>query len=102
MLHRHGVAHVFNSWTRMPPVIGQLPMAGSIRADFVAARFLVTPGRTYENAVAEFSPYKETKVTDADTRAAGNKKASFIYVDDRLEGNALKTIKTMLEIPGVA
>jgi hypothetical protein len=29
----------------MPPVIEQMAMAGSITKDFVAARFLLTPGR---------------------------------------------------------
>ena len=105
-LRGHGVAHVFNSWTRMPSVSAQLAMAESSTTDFVAARFLLTPGRTYEKAVAEFSPYTETKVADADVRAAGRaviakavagKRPSFIYVNNRLEGNALSTIEAMLE-----
>ena len=33
-------------------------------------------------------------------KAAGSKRPSFIYVNNRLEGNALKTIEAMLEIPG--
>ena len=47
MLRRHGVAHVFNSWSRMPPVSTQLAMPESNTTDFLAARFLLTPGRTY-------------------------------------------------------
>jgi uncharacterized protein YecE (DUF72 family) len=105
-LRRHGVAHVFNSWTRMPPVGEQLAMADSVTADFVVARFLLTPGRTYEKAVAEFSPYTETKAADPDARAAGRAliarakqgtRPSFIYVNNRLEGNALQTIEAMLD-----
>jgi uncharacterized protein YecE (DUF72 family) len=105
-LRRHGVAHVFNSWARMPGVNDQLAMEGSITTDFVVARFLLTPGRTYEKAVAAFSPYTETKAPDPDARAAGRaliakaregKRPSFIYVNNRLEGNALNTIEAMLE-----
>lgn len=106
MLRRHQVAHVFNSWSRMPPVSEQLAMEGSITTDFVSARFLLTPGRTYEKAVAAFSPYTETKAVDEDARAAGrklitqaaklNKRPSFIYLNNRLEGNALNTIAAIL------
>ncbi len=106
MLHRHGVAHVFNSWSRMPPVREQIGLENSVTTDFVAARFLLTPGRTYEQAVKEFSPYEETKAPDPGARAAGRvliekavaagKRPSFIYVNNRLEGNALATIGAMI------
>jgi len=88
-----------------------MEMAGSITTDFVAARFLLTPGRTYEQAVSGFSPYRDTQAVDPAGREAGraiigkakgNKRPSFIYVNNRLEGNALKTIGAMLEIPGAA
>lgn len=109
VLNRHGVAHVFNSWTRMPLVSEQLAMPGSITTDFIVGRFLLTPGRAYEQAVKEFSPYRETKAPDKDARAAGKtliakaaemskKHPSFIYVNNRLEGNAPATIQAMLEI----
>ena len=105
-LLRHGVAHVFNSWSRMPPVNEQLALDGCVTADFVAGRFLLTPGRTYEQAVRDFSPYTETKEADPDARAAGraliakaaqvSKRPSFIYVNNRLEGNALNSIAAMV------
>ena len=45
VLHAHNVAHVFNSWTKMPPVEEQMQMPGAFTADFFAARFLLRPGR---------------------------------------------------------
>lgn len=105
MLARHGVAHVFNSWTRMPPVSEQLALPGSLTTDFAAARFLLTPGRSYEQAVQEFSPYTETKAVDQDARTAARqlltqvkagRRRSYIYVNNRLEGNALETIRALL------
>ncbi|MEO6785176.1 MAG: hypothetical protein ABI318_03495 [Chthoniobacteraceae bacterium] len=74
--------------------------------DFLVARFFLTPGRMYEQAVSAFSPYTETKAPDAIAREAGKaliakakqgKRPSFIYVNNRLEGNALSTISAMLE-----
>jgi len=56
-LRKHGVAHVFNSWSRMPPVSEQMAMDGSLTTDFVASRFLLTPGQTYAKAAEAFSPY---------------------------------------------
>jgi hypothetical protein len=47
MLKSHGVAHVFNSWTRMPPVSEQLALAGIETASFSVSRFLLKPGRSY-------------------------------------------------------
>ena len=107
MLRRHGVAHVFNSWDAMPAVSEQMAMAGSDTSDdFLAARFLLKPGRKYEEAVKEFSPYKEVKEVNPEARSAGAElvkqakqkpKQAFIYINNRLEGNALETIAAMVE-----
>ena len=60
----------------------------------VAARFLLKPGRKYEEAVEQFSPYKSVKEVNAEARAAGKTliqrakqqgKQAFIYVNNRLE-----------------
>lgn len=107
-LTRHGVAHVFNNWDAMPPVIEQLDIPGTRTTEtLTAARFLLKPGRKYEDAVKTFSPYREAKEINPEARAAGKKliaegkaakgrKKTFIYVNNRLEGNALETIAGML------
>ena len=109
-LRRHGVAHVFNSWQGMPTVTEQMSFSDSQTTDdFSVARFLLKPGRKYEEAVKEFSPYKEVKEVNEEARQAGAKliqqakqkaKKTFIYVNNRLEGNALGTINAMLEFAG--
>lgn len=114
MLRSHGVAHVFNQWTRMPDVGDQMNLPGSTdTADFLAARFLLRQGRTYEQAVEKFSPYEAIKepfpeARDAAERlvqlvlkspspnAEGKKKKAFIYINNRLEGNSLETIFAIL------
>jgi len=111
VLARHRVSHVFNSWTEMPPVSEQMALAASrTNPELVAARFLLKPGRKYEEAVKAFQPYDKTKETNEDARRAGasliaeGKKAerrkTFIFVNNRLEGNALQTIHAMLEAAG--
>lgn len=116
MLRRHGVAHVYNNWERMPSVAEQMQMEGSQTSDaFTAARFLLKPGRAYEEAVSAFSPYNATKEVNEEARAAaaellrmridaaksGRTKPSFVFVNNRLEGNALFTIMAVLQRIGL-
>ena len=55
-LARHGVTHIFNSWDAMPPVSEQMAIPGSrTNPNLIAARFLLKPGRKYEEAVKKFS-----------------------------------------------
>lgn len=100
------VAHVFNSWQAMPPVDEQMALPGSsTHPQLAAARFLLKPGRAYAEAVAQFQPYNETKEVNPGARGAGAAlisqgaatagKRTFIYVNNRLEGNALSTLAAM-------
>lgn len=82
---------------------------------FTAARFLLKPSRGCEQAVAAFSPYKQTKEIDDEARGAaaelirrhlelaGNetKCATFVLVNNRLEDNALFTILGILQRLGL-
>lgn len=107
-LAKHGAAHVFNSWEAMPPISAQMDMPGSrTNPALTAARFLLKPGRKYAEAVKTFEPYDRVQEPNNDARAAGANlikqgksavgKNTLIYVNNRLEGNALETINAMLE-----
>ena len=69
--------------------------------DRAVARFLLKPGRKYEDAVQSGQPYDRVKEVNADTRQAGaaliktgraRNRETLIFVNNRLEGNALDTI----------
>jgi uncharacterized protein YecE (DUF72 family) len=106
-LARHNTAHVFNQWTKMPPVSEQLRMEGALTTDFVVARFLLADGRTYQQAVDAFSPYDRTQAPDPASRTAAAtlieraksiaRRRSFLFFNNRLEGNALNTIAAVVE-----
>jgi len=107
-LARHHVTHVYNSWTEMPSVSEQMSLPGSqTNPELVAARFLLKAGRKFEEAVKFFQPYDKTKEVNEDARKAGAalivegkktaKRKTFIFVNNRLEGNALQTIHAMLD-----
>jgi hypothetical protein len=71
-LARHQVAHVFNSWTEMPPVFEQIQIPGcQTNPDLTAARFLLKLRRACEEAVKAFAPYEQTKEVNQDARRAG-------------------------------
>jgi len=101
LLRGHGIAHVFNAWTRMPPLQEQLAISGAFTASFTVARALLTPGRTYEAAVETFQPYTAVRepnqaVRDALrqvlVRAKLRSEPTYIFVNNRLEGFAPGTI----------
>lgn len=110
-LSRHQVAHVYNSWEAMPPVSEQMTLPGSqTHPELAVARFLLRPGRQFEAAVKLFQPYERVRETNEEARqagkaliaqgqAAGPQRRTFIFVNNRLEGNALETIAAMLEEP---
>jgi uncharacterized protein YecE (DUF72 family) len=106
-LARHSVTHVFNSWEAMPPVSEQMALAGSrTNPKLIAARFLLKPGRRYGEAVKSFEPYDKTQEVNTEARKAGAAlikegtatpmRKSYIFVNNRLEGNALATIQAMI------
>jgi uncharacterized protein YecE (DUF72 family) len=107
-LSRHGITHVFNSWDAMPSVAEQMALPGSrTNPNLAAARFLLKPGRRYEEAVKNFQPYDKAREVNEEARRAGTallregeryepRKKTFIYVNNRLEGNALETITAIL------
>ena len=107
MLHSHGVAHTLNSWTRMPPIIEQIQLAGVFSATFAVARALLRPGRSYQEAVDMFQPYDAIKEENPEVRlglaeavrsCVAEGKTLYAYVNNRAEGNSPKTIEAILDI----
>ena len=103
-LREHGVAHVFNAWTRMPALAEQISMSGSIAAPFTVVRALLRQGRPYEAAVEKFSPYREATDPNPEGREAlralmrrmkEERRTTYIFVNNRFEGNAPQTIEAI-------
>ncbi len=106
ILHRHGIAHVINSWTAMPPIDEQLEHEKIMTADFTVVRALLKPGRSYEEAVKLFRPYQKTKEVLPEVRKTmeglavrflQSGKTTYFFVNNRLEGNAPFTIAAVVD-----
>ena len=104
VLKRHGVAHVFNSWTEMPPIGEQLDLGWTFPAEFTVARALLKPGRRYTDAVKQFQPYDRVQEPLPDLRedlvrlvseAHRRRVEAFILANNRAEGNAPGTIRAV-------
>ena len=105
-LRRHKVAHVFNAWSRMPELRYQMAIPDSFTADFIVSRALLRQSRSYEEAVQLFSPYTEVKDPNPQVRASlrdmirisqDKQMTAFLFVNNRLEGNAPATIIAITE-----
>jgi len=104
VLKRHGVAHVFNSWTEMPPIGEQLDSAWTFPATFTVARALLKPGRRCADAVKQFQPYDRVQEPLPDLRqdlvrlvseAHQRRVEAYILANNRAEGNAPGTIRAV-------
>ena len=105
-LRDNGVAHVFNAWTRMPEIGLQMEIPDAFTAGFTVARALLRRGRSYDEAVSAFAPYTMTQDPNPETRsglrkliarAREKRQPSFLFVNNRLEGNAPLTIEAIIE-----
>jgi uncharacterized protein YecE (DUF72 family) len=101
VLREHGVAHVFNSWTRMPAIGDQLDLPGSVSGSFIVARALLRRGRTYDEAVDAFAPYDRIQEPNPELRrdlvrlielAVTTRIPAYILVNNRAEGSSPLTI----------
>ena len=107
VLREHSVGHVFNSWTRMPPIGHQLDLPNSITGPFIVARALLRPGRTYDEAMDAFAPYDRIREPNPKLRrdlvrlvetARRTRIPAYLLVNNRAEGSAPLTIAAIAEM----
>lgn len=112
VLREHGVAHCFNSWTRMPSIGEQLDLPDAIGAPFIVARALLRPGRYYAEAVDAFAPYDRIQDRNPELRAdlvrlietaVKARIPAYVLVNNRAEGSAplsIAAVARMLVLQG--
>jgi uncharacterized protein YecE (DUF72 family) len=107
VLREHGVAHVFNSWTRMPSIGEQLDLPDVVAGPCLVARALLRPGRTYNEAVDAFAPYDRLHDVQPDLRAdlvrlirtaLALRLPAYVIVNNRAEGSAPLTIVAVAKL----
>jgi len=107
MLLRHGVAHVYNHWSHMPPLADQHTQMQGFTAVFTVLRLLTPLKMSYEAAKMRAEPY--TKIVEElpqmrrETvqlvrQAVSEGRRAYVLVNNRAEGNAPLTAQALAEI----
>ncbi|RZA03385.1 MAG: DUF72 domain-containing protein [Proteobacteria bacterium] len=105
LLNEEGVSPAFSLWTRMPSIAAQVEAyraAGPAPADLpIAGLGLLKAGRTFEEAVRNFQPYREVGEEYPEGRedlaalghlALETGRKAYLLVNNRLEGSAPHTV----------
>ena len=97
---------MYNAWSKMPELRHQMSIPDSATANFLVSRALLRRGRSYKDAVSLFTPYREIQDANPEAResmriligrAREDKRMLFLFVNNRLEGNAPLTILSLVE-----
>lgn len=104
VLEDHGVAHVYNHWSWMPPLAEQHRRMERFTAPFTVLRLLTPINMTYEAAKKRAAPYnkivgelpemRKDTVSLVQQAVAGNRNV-YVLVNNRSEGNAPLTIQAL-------
>ena len=106
MLRAHGVAHVYNHWSYMPPLAEQHQRMETMTAPFTVIRLLTPLKMTYEAAKKRAEPYDkivgELPEMRKDTvnliqEATTENRSTYVLVNNRAEGNAPLTIQALID-----
>jgi len=103
VLESHGVAHVYNHWSYMPPLLHQHKrMEERFTAPFTVIRLLTPLNMPYEVAKRRAAPYNKIVGVLSQMRketvtlieqAIGENRRTYVLVNNRLEGNAPLTVQ---------
>jgi uncharacterized protein YecE (DUF72 family) len=105
VLETHGVAHVYNHWCYMPPLLEQhRRMQERFTAPFTVIRLLTPLNMSYEVAKKRAAPYntivgvlpqmrKETMALIK--QAVSENRRAYVLVNNRSEGNAPLTVQEL-------
>ena len=104
VLRKYNVAHVYNSWTRMPSITEQARAEQTPTASFAVARLLLKPGNRFHDAVKRFEPYDRLQEALPDVRREAVEliqscraigRPIYVLVNNRLEGNTPATVRAI-------
>ena len=104
-MERHGVAHVYNHWSYMPPLGEQHQRMELFTASFTVLRLLTPLKISYEAAKKRAEPYNKIvgelpemrrDTVDLVNKAMEDKRRAYVIVNNRSVGNAPLTIQALM------
>lgn len=107
LLKAHGIAHVYNHWSAMPPLSRQHATLGNtFTAGFAVIRLLTPLGISHTEAVRRYAPYDRlvqplprmrADVLALIHQALSEQKPMYVLANNRSEGNAPLTIQALAD-----
>lgn len=106
MLEKHGVAHVYNHWSYMPPLAEQHQTMEHFTAPFVVLRLLTPLKMSYEAAKKRAHPYDKIvgelpemrrDALNLINRGVAENRRIYSLVNNRSEGNAPLTVQCLTD-----
>jgi len=107
ILAQHGIAHVYNHWSYMPPLAEQHKGMETFTAPFTVLRLLTPLKISYEAAKKRAEPYNrivgELPEMRKDTvqlirDAVADERRAYVLVNNRAEGNAPLTVQALVDL----
>ncbi|MEO6110609.1 MAG: DUF72 domain-containing protein, partial [Nitrospiraceae bacterium] len=107
MLARHGVAHVYNHWSHMPPLAEQHTRMQGFTAAFTVLRLLTPLKLSYEaakkraetyNKIVEELPEMRRETVHLVKQAVSAGLRAYVLVNNRSEGNAPLSVQALSDL----
>jgi len=108
VLCEHGVSHVYNHWSAMPPLAAQHAALGRrFTASCVVVRLLTPLGISHADAVERAFPYAKlveplprmrTDTVGLIRQAVAEQRSIYVLANNRAEGNAPMTVQALADL----
>ncbi len=103
----HGATHVFNYWSRMPPLADQMRVEGLLRGPLLVIRLLLPPGARYDELKKAYAPFDRLIAPQAAMRqdvvrlvraALERDMEAYVLVNNKAEGSSPWTVRALAEL----
>lgn len=106
ILRRHGASHVFNYWSRMPPLAAQMKIEGLLGGPLLVVRLLLPPGARYAELKKTYAPFDRIVAPQTGMRqdvvrlvraALDRDVEAYVLVNNKAEGSSPWTVRALAE-----
>jgi uncharacterized protein YecE (DUF72 family) len=105
-LRKHGAAHVFNYWSRMPDLAKQMRVDGLLGSSLLVVRLLLPPGKRYADLKEAYAPFDRLVGPQPEMRrdvvrlvraALDRDMECYVLVNNKAEGSSPLTVRALAE-----
>jgi len=105
-LRKHGAAHVFNYWSRMPTLAKQMRVDDLLGGSLLVVRLLLPPGTRYADLKEAYAPFDRLVAPQPEMRrdvvklvqaALDRDMECYVLVNNKAEGSSPLTVRALAE-----